>query len=481
MQTTPIVDIAGVVTAARAGFDEGRTKPLAWRRSTLESLGAALKRREGELLDALAADFGKPRTEAWVTEIGFTLAELDHTLANLSVWTKPEKVPTPIALKPGTSRIVREPLGVVCVIAPWNYPVQLLLAPMIAAVAAGNAVVGKPSDLTPNTDAVLSALVADLDEPAVATVHGGVAETTELLAQRFDHILYTGNSQVARIVARAAAEHLTPITLELGGKSPAIVSRHADLGVAARRIAWGKFANAGQTCIAPDYVLVERPVHDELVAKLGEAITQFYGADPQASADFGRIVNDAHFHRLEKLLHNGTVAHGGQADADTRYVAPTVLTDVTRDDEVMSEEIFGPVLPVIAVDSLDEAVDFVNADHKPLALYSFSGRDEDNERVLAGATSGGSCVNGTLFHVSNPNLPFGGVGESGQGAYHGWFGFDRFSHKRAVHERSTRIDPALMYPPYTAKKDSLLRKGLSIADPRDLVAKVRGKLIRNPD
>lgn len=480
---TPLPDIATKVTSARATFATGATKPAAWRRATLQRMSALLQEREEQLLDALAADFGKPRFEAWTTELGFTVSDINHTLAHLSSWMKPDKVGTPLAFQPGSSHIVAEPVGVVCVIAPWNYPVQLLLLPMVAAIAAGNAVVAKPSELAPHTAAELVSLIDAIGDPAVTAVQGGVAETTELLAQRFDHIIYTGNSRVARIVMRAAAEHLTPVTLELGGKSPAIVSRHANVEIAARRIAWGKFLNAGQTCIAPDYVLVEQPVHDQFVAALGKNIAEFYGDDPQASPDFTRIVNEPHFHRLEKLLQSGTVAHGGVTDADTRYISPTVLTDVQADDPVMGEEIFGPVLPVLSVPSLEAAIAFVNersADgDKPLALYTFSESDTENDQVLAGATSGGACVNGTLLHISNPNLPFGGVGESGMGAYHGKFGFDAFSHHRAVHSRSTKLDPSMMYPPYTAKKQKLIRRGMSMADPRDLFAKARGALRRD--
>ncbi len=473
---TPLDAIPGVVATARRTYDAGTTRPRAWRVATLTRLRELVVAHEARLLDALAADFGKPRFEAWGTEIGFVLSDIDHTLAHLDHWMAPEKVPTPLAFKPASSSIVPEPLGVVCVIAPWNYPVQLLLLPMVAAIAAGNAVVGKPSELSPAAADAVRDLVDELGDAAVQLVLGGVAETTELLTQRFDHIVYTGNSRVARIVMRAAAEHLTPVTLELGGKSPAIVSHNADIEVAAKRIAWGKFVNAGQTCIAPDYILVERQVHDQLVAALGEQITAFYGADPQRSPDYTRIVNDAQFHRLEKMLHCGTVAHGGQSDADERYIAPTVLTGITRDDPVMGEEIFGPVLPVIAVDSLDEAIAFVNTGDKPLALYSFSDDDTDNDRVIAGATSGGACVNGTLLHISNPHLPFGGVGESGMGAYHGKIGFDTLSHRRGVMTRSTKLDPPLMYPPYTAKKEKLIRRGMVLADPRDSVAKASGKV-----
>ena len=476
--TTPLPSIAGVVADARRAFLSGTTRPRSWRVTTLQRLRALMVQHEQALLDALAADFGKPRFEAWATEIGFVLGDIDHTIAQLDRWMLPSKVPTPLAFQPGSSRIVPEPVGVACVIAPWNYPVQLVLLPMVAAISAGNAVVGKPSEITPASAAAVQALIRELDDPAVGLVLGGVAETTELLAQRFDHILYTGNGRVARIVMRAAAEHLTPVTLELGGKSPAIVSSNANLQVAARRIAWGKYLNAGQTCVAPDYVLVERPVHDELVRLIGEEITAFYGTDPERSADFARVVDQSHFRRLEKLLHSGTVAVGGQTDADTRYIAPTVLTGVTRDDAVMQEEIFGPILPVLAVDSLAEAVRFVNDDERPLALYTFSEDDRENELVIEGATSGGVCVNATVMHLSNPHLPFGGTGESGMGAYHGKFGFDTFSHQRAVHTRSTRVDPAVLYPPYTRSKERLVRRGFLLPDPRDLWARATGSLRR---
>ena len=477
---TPLAEIAPKVAAARGAFAAGTTRPQAWRRATLERLRDLVQEREEQLLDALAADFGKPRFEAWTTELGYIASDINHTLAHLSAWMQPDRVGTPLAFKPGTSHVVAEPVGVACVIAPWNYPVQLLLAPMVAAIAAGNAVVGKPSELAPHASAAVSSLIEALGEPAVCVVQGGVAETSELLAQRFDHILYTGNSRVARIVMRAAAENLTPVTLELGGKSPAVVSRHANVNIAARRIAWGKFINAGQTCIAPDYVLVDRSVHDEFVTALGTHIEAFYGGDPQTSADYARIVNEPHFHRLEKLLDSGKVAVGGTTDVDTRYIAPTVLTGVTADDPVMGEEVFGPILPIIAVDSVTEAIQFVQqraqAGDKPLALYSFSDSDDENDQVIEGTSSGGVCVNGTLLHFSNPNLPFGGVGESGMGSYHGKFGFDTFSHRRGVHARSTRIDPAMMYPPYTQKKQKLVRRGMAMIDPRDMGAKLRGAL-----
>ena len=474
-RTTPMDDIGALVAGARAAYESGATRPMAWRIATLRRLRQLIVRREPALLAALATDLAKPRLEAFTTEIGFCINEIDHTLAHVASWARPERVQTPAVLQPASSHVVREPLGVVCVIAPWNYPVQLLLAPLVAAIAAGNAVVAKPSELAPASADVVAALLAELHDPAVVTVLGGVGETTELLAQRVDHILYTGNGRVARAVSRAAAEHLTPVTLELGGKSPAIVSRHARIDVAARRIAFGKFVNAGQTCIAPDYVLVERPVHDELVAALVAATAQMYGPDPRMSADYGRIVSASHLQRLAGLLRDGTVACGGDIDEPTRYLAPTILTGVAVDSRVMADEIFGPILPVIAVDSLDEAIAVVRRGDKPLALYVFSEESDEVDGVVAATSSGGVTINGTLFHVANPNLPFGGVGPSGSGAYHGRWGFETFSHRRAVHTRSTRVDPALLYPPYTASKERLVRRGFSIPDPRQLPARLTAR------
>jgi aldehyde dehydrogenase (NAD+) len=477
--TTPIDAVAGIVAGVRTEFRNGHTKPLTWRKQTLRRLRELLVEHEPALLAALANDLGKPNLEAWVSELGFTMSDIDHTLLNLGRWAASRKVATPATLLPGSSAIVPEPVGVVCVIAPWNYPVQLLLVPMIAAIAAGNAVVAKPSELTPATSAAIGNLLRALDDPAIAIVQGCVAETTELLTHRFDHIIYTGNSRVGRVVMRAAAEHLTPVTLELGGKSPVIVSAQANIDVAARRIVWGKFVNAGQTCIAPDYVLVERSVHDTLITAMQKAITQFYGTDPKASADYARIVNEPHFHRLEKLLDSGTTVAGGQTDVDARYIAPTILTNVALDSPVMHEEIFGPILPVIAIDKLDDAIAIVNEGDTPLALYTFSESNDDNDRMLAAIQSGGACVNGTLFHIVNPYLPFGGKGESGMGAYHGQVGFDTFSHLRAVHHRNTKIDPPLLYPPFSAKKSKIVKRAFLLGDPRDVGRRIRNRLRNN--
>jgi aldehyde dehydrogenase (NAD+) len=458
---TTTSQIPEMLSRLRRAFDAGRTRPVEWRREQLRRLKAMLEDREADLLDALAADLGKPRLEGWATDIGMVIAEIEHTLRHLSGWMKPERTPMPLAQRPGRATIHREPVGVVLVIAPWNYPVHLLLLPMVGALAAGNCIVGKPSEVAANTSATLARLVPEyLDPNCVAVVEGGVPETQALLAEPFDHIFYTGNGRVGRVVMEAAAKHLTPVTLELGGKSPTIVDDDARLDVAARRIAFGKFLNAGQTCVAPDYVLVSRARADELVGRVGESVREFFGADPAASPDYARIVNDAHFRRLEGLLSSGTAVIGGDTNAGERYVAPTVLRDVDPDSAVMAEEIFGPILPVLPVTGVDEAIRFVNERDRPLALYLFSESHAVQERVLTETTSGGACVNATVMHVAVPELPFGGVGASGFGAYHGKASFDLFSHKKGVLTKPTRPDPKVAYPPYTKLKERILRRFL---------------------
>lgn len=456
-----------MVARLRATFDAGVTRPLGWRREQLQALRGLLVADKAELLAALAADLGKPAIEGLMTDLSFVRAEVDVLLAGLDEWSRPERVRVPLVQRPARAQVVREPLGVALVIAPWNYPVHLLLAPMAAALAAGNCVAGKPSEIAPATAAALGRLVPrHLDQRAVAIVEGGVPEARSLLAERFDHIFYTGNGRVGREVMEAAARHLTPVTLELGGKSPALVDRDADLAVAARRIAWGKFINAGQTCVAPDYVLVHRAVEDQLVDGIARAVRRFYGDDPASSPDYARIVSDRHFRRLTGLLEGSgagsraSVAVGGQADPATRYLAPTVLRDVGAGDPVMEEEVFGPILPVLAVQDMDEAAAFVRARPKPLALYVFSGSEATALKVVEGTSSGGVCVNGTVLHLAVHGLPFGGVGESGMGAYHGRHGFETFSHRRAVLTKPTRPDLPLAYPPYTRLRQWLLRRAL---------------------
>jgi aldehyde dehydrogenase (NAD+) len=459
--TAPGIDVPALVGRLRASFDSGRTRPLSWRREQLKRMKAMLVEREDDLLEALRVDLGKPATEAWATDIGIVISEIEHALRHLRRWTRPERVWAPLATRPGKARIVREPLGVVLVIAPWNYPVQLLLSPLIGAIAAGNCAVGKPSEVSARTSATLARLIPEyLDRDCIAIVEGGVPETQALLAEPWDHILYTGNGRVARVVMEAAAKHLTPVTLELGGKSPVIIDRDANLEVAARRVAWGKFLNAGQTCIAPDYVLVNRDVEDRFVELVRRSIFDFYGDDPKASPDYARIVNDQHFQRLVGLLDSGRPAVGGDHDASQRYLAPTVLRDVAPDAAIMQDEIFGPVLPVIPVTDIDEAVAFVNERDKPLALYVFTGSGDTQRRVIDSTSSGGAAVNSTMFHVAVPGLPFGGVGPSGMGSYHGKASFDTFTHRKSVLRKTTRPDPDLAYPPYTKRKDKLLRRFL---------------------
>ncbi|MET9774060.1 aldehyde dehydrogenase family protein [Streptomyces sp. NPDC006367] len=425
---------ADVVARLRATFRTGRTKPVEWRTAQLGRLRALLTENGPELEAALHADLGKSATEAQRTEIGFTVREIDHTLEHLTDWLRPEPAPVPAHLgADATAWTQYDPLGVVLVIAPWNYPAQLLLAPVVGALAAGNAVVAKPSELAPATSAALARLLpAYLDTEAVAVVEGGIPETTALLAERFDHIFYTGNGTVGRIVMRAAAEHLTPVTLELGGKSPAFVDRGTDLDAVAARLAAGKFLNAGQTCVAPDYVLTDPETAAALEPALVRAVEALYGEDPSRSPEFGRIVNERHFDRLAALLDSGRVVVGGRTDRSAKYIAPTVLADVAPDSPVMAEEIFGPILPVVTVAGIDEAIGFVNDRDKPLALYVFSESAATRERFAAETSSGGLGHGLPLAHLTVSDLPFGGVGESGMGNYHGRYSLETFSHRKAV-------------------------------------------------
>ncbi|MER5863186.1 aldehyde dehydrogenase family protein [Kitasatospora sp. NPDC002040] len=424
---------ATVVAGLRATFATGRTKPLDWRLGQLAALRTLLTEERETLQQALHADLGKGPAEAYRTEIGFTLNELDHTVRHLAEWLSPRPAAVPDAFLPAEARVVREPLGVVLVIAPWNYPLQLALAPLVGALAAGNTVLVKPSELAPATSAAIARLLPRyLDPAAVAVVEGGVPETTALLEQRFDHIFYTGNGAVGRIVLAAAAKNLTPVTLELGGKSPVVVDTDTDLAVTARRIVRGKFLNAGQTCVAPDYVLAVGDTAGRLTEELAAAVLEAYGDDPSVDPEYGRIVNTRHFDRLTALLGEGRTVAGGDHDRDTRYLAPTVLAEVSPQAAVMQSEIFGPILPVLAVPDLDAAIAFVNERDKPLALYAFTESERTKQR-LTGETSSGALVFGLpVSHLAVPELPFGGVGESGMGRYHGEYSLDTFSHSKAV-------------------------------------------------
>jgi aldehyde dehydrogenase (NAD+) len=454
--------IAATTDRLRAAFDAGRTRSYEWRIEQLSAFQRMMETEEGAILKALNEDLGKSQLEGWMAETHDVLTAIKLAKKQLKKWMRPTRVATPMPLQPGKSFIQPEPLGVALIVAPWNYPVLLLLNPLVGALAAGNAVLLKPSEVAPHTSAVLAALIPRyLDPEAVAVVQGGVAETTELLAQRFDHIFYTGNGAVGRIVMLAAAKHLTPVTLELGGKSPCIIDEHVDLAVAAKRVVWGKFFNCGQTCVAPDYLLVIDKVYDRFVALLADNIKAFFGSQPEQSPDFGRIINARHHRRLLDLLPgSGDIVIGGQSDASSLFIAPTVLKDVPDDAPVLRDEIFGPILPVLRVASIDEAVRYINAHDKPLALYLFSSNEQNQQRVLSSTSSGGMVINHTLIHLTVPGLPFGGVGPSGMGAYHGKHSFDTFSHNKAVLKKGTLIDPSIMYPPYTASKGGWLKRVL---------------------
>lgn len=452
--------IAAAVAAVRTTFESGATRSYEWRVSQLDALLRMLHGEEKAILEALHTDLGKPALEGWIAEISDCVNGIKHLRKHLRKWMKPERVPTSLAGMPGKSRIVREPLGVVLVITPWNYPFSLAVNPIAGALAAGNSIVLKPSEVAPATSKLLATLLPRyLDSSAIAVIEGSVEETTEVLAQRFDHIFYTGNGTVGRIVMQAAAKHLTPVTLELGGKSPCIIDASANLEISARRVAWTKFFNCGQTCVAPDYLLVHRSVHDAFVKALQGVLKEFFGDDPQQSKDYGRIVNTRHHRRLTALLPgSGEVAYGGIGDEADRYLAPTMLVNVPENAPAMRDEIFGPILPVIAVDDLDQAIRFINERPKPLALYLFSSSDASYEQVLARTSSGGFVMNHAMIHLGVHSLPFGGVGESGMGAYHGKHSFDTFSHKKAVLKKGTALDPTFTYPPYTESKKSWIRR-----------------------
>ena len=443
----------------RETFDTGRTRKVSWRRSQLLALEAFLIEREQDIASAVYDDFRKSKAEAFLTETGYLRGEIRFTLKHLASWMKPHRVSIPLIYQPAKGYHIREPYGVVLVIGAWNYPLNLCLAPLISAIAAGNGVVVKPSEHAPNTSRIISeGLRQYLDRSAVSVIEGSVEKTKALLEEHFDYIFFTGSQTIGREVMQAAAKHLTPLTLELGGKCPCIVEENVDLRVAARRIVWAKFLNGGQTCIAPDYILVHEKQEAELLRHIQEAITHFYGDDPQSSPDYPRIINEHHFHRLEQLLAASSPWKERKTDHHENYIAPTILKDVAPDSEIMQSEIFGPLLPVISYTHLGEALDIIQKNSKPLALYLFSSDPMVHERVVHQSQSGGVCINDLLFHASCSRLPFGGTGNSGFGAYHGQAGFDTFSYQRSVLQRSLFPDPDLRYPPYSNRKFWFLKR-----------------------
>lgn len=450
--------IAELVRRQKEYFGSGNTKSIQFRVDALQKLRKALALNEEAILKALNDDIGKPPFEAYITEVGPIMEDLKHAVKHLGKWAGPDKVRTPLSLLPARSRVYHDPYGVVLVIAPWNYPFSLLMAPLIGAIAAGNCAVLKSSPLAVKTTAVLKRILGSLfPGEYVSVVEGDIDVNKALLREKFDYIFFTGGAAVGREVYKAAAANLTPVTLELGGKSPCIVTDDADISLAARRIAWGKFVNAGQVCVAPDYLLVSRGVKERLLDALVREITRFYGNDPSVSPHYARIVSDNHFRRITELMEAGRIVHGGQIKPEERYIAPTIIDGVTPGDPIMREEIFGPLLPVITVDSVNDAVRFVKSMPEPLSLYLFTGSHGARERILGEVPFGGGCVNDILVHVGNVHLPFGGVGQSGTGAYHGYESFRTFSHRKSVVLGSGFMDNPLRYPPYRKHGIRLLK------------------------
>jgi acyl-CoA reductase-like NAD-dependent aldehyde dehydrogenase len=440
--------ISTLVRNHRTFFAAGKTKDVSFRAEQLNILKHAIIHHEKAIFNALKQDLRKPAFEAYGGDTAIVINEIDHALKHLKCWAKPKKVRTPLVHFPGSSHIIPEPYGVALIIGPWNFPVQLMLAPLVGAMAAGNCALLKPSIVAAHTSHLLANIIPEYFDPCYISVLEGGSETAQaLLQERFDYIFFTGGQATGRIVMAAASKYLTPVTLELGGKNPCIVDADTRLDYAARRIVWGKFFNTGQSCVAVDYLLAHRRIKQELLELMQKCIRQFYGDDPSQSPDYGRIVNEAHFDRVSRLLQNGKIIIGGQTDRHSRYIAPTVIDGITGSEPIMEEEIFGPLLPVIAYEELSQAISMINDRPKPLALYFFSRNCELQERVLREISSGGGCINDTVIHETT-TLPFGGVGDSGVGKYHGKASFDTFSHTKSIIKKGFLADIMLRYPPY---------------------------------
>lgn len=442
------------LSAMRRYFDTGVTRPYAFRTRQLQALKQAVERYENEIYDALHTDLKKSREECWVTENGFLIAELNDAIRNLKKWMEPEPVATNLLNFPSGSKVRSEPLGVVLIIGPWNYPLQLLLTPLIGAIAGGNCIVLKPSEFAPATAAVMKQIIAAAFPPEyVLFVEGDGAQVIPAMMQhfRFDHVFYTGSTGVGKIIYKLAAEQLTPVTLELGGKSPCVIEADAQLDIAAKRIAMTKFSNAGQMCVAPDYILVDRSVKDKFVAALIRRTRQFFSDQPATNDNYGKIINHKQFDRLVNYLNEGKILLGGKHDRDSLFIEPTVIDELPPDATIMKEEIFGPLLPVISFDKMEDALHVIAKNPNPLAFYIFSGSNDKQQMWLDKVPSGGACINNSSWHLTNYHLPFGGRGFSGIGAYHGKYSFDTFTQKRGVMKTPTWFDPALKYPPFKGK------------------------------
>jgi aldehyde dehydrogenase (NAD+) len=447
-----------IVAAQKAFAASGQAKNIEFRKQQLRKLKAVLKQHEGNLYQAIYKDIKKSKFETYLTELGLLYRELGEAIKHVARWAKPKKIRTDLVNLPGKSFIFPEPYGTTLVIGAWNYPYQLTLAPVIAAMAAGNTCVIKPSEIPENTSAAIAELInQNFDSAYLHVIEGGVEETQELLKHRFDKLFFTGSTTVGKIVAKAAAEHLTPITLELGGKSPCFVFADANLKIAAQRIVWGKFLNAGQTCIAPDYLLVEQSIYSQFLAELKTQIQRVVGNDPLHSESYTRIINAKQLQRLQQLIDPEKIYSGGQVIAEENYIAPTVLKDVSFNDEIMKDEIFGPILPVLSFNELPPVLHEIKARPRPLSLYVFSNNTQVQKQIIQEVSFGGGCINDVIMHISNPQLPFGGVGDSGMGSYHGEAGFRAFSHYKSILKKPLWFEPPLKYIPYQEWKLKLIR------------------------
>ncbi|MFS0515525.1 aldehyde dehydrogenase [Nostoc sp. UIC 10607] len=451
MIITELSNVGDIIQNQREFFQTGKTKDVTFRIEQLINLKQAIIEHEQSIVEALQADLHKPEVETYLTEIG-VIKEIDYAIKHLKTWTKPKKTAVSFDFFSYSARIYPEPLGVVLIIGPWNYPFQLIISPLVGAIAAGNCAIIKPSEIASHTSRIIAEIVAKYFDPAyIAVVEGGVEASQKLLAEKFDHIFFTGGTAVGKIIMAAAAKYLTPVTLELGGKSPCIVDTDINLEHTVRRITWGKFINAGQTCIAPDYLLVDKKIKKDLIDGLGKSLKEFYGDNPANSPDYARIISQKHFDRLVNFLKDGEVIIGGVAQASERYIAPTVIDNVSLEDSIMQEEIFGPILPIIEYTDIAEAIALINSRPKPLALYLFSQNKNLQKRVLQETSSGGVCINDTVMQVGVSSLPFGGVGDSGIGNYHGKASFDTFSHNKSVLQNSFWLDLKWRYAPYEGK------------------------------
>lgn len=463
MKEITAIDVNNIINEHQKFYNKQKTRSIEFRINQLNILRNGIEKYQNKLIEALYKDLGKSEFEAYTTEIGYVLNSIRYAIKNLKRWAKPKKVRTPIYLMPSKSYIMSEPYGTVLIIGPYNYPFQLLIEPLVGAMAAGNCVVLKPSENVPNVSRVITEMISTIfDENYIRCIEGGIETNTSLTNGKFDYIFFTGSVSVGKIVMESAAKNLVPVTLELGGKSPVIVDESSNLKIAANRIIWGKTINAGQTCVAPDYIVVHESVKKEFVKELKNSIEKFYGEDILNNKDFGRIVNERHFNRLKNILEEEkeNIIYGGKNNKDERFIEPTLIETSSWKSPSMSEELFGPILPIITYNNLDEAIENIKKMSKPLALYLFTTNKTVEQKVLTEISSGGVCINDTITHLINPKLPFGGVGHSGIGSYHGKYSFDTFSHKRSVVSKSMKINMTMLFPPYNEKTLNLTKKFL---------------------